>query len=110
MQPHRLGVTRLLAPHWKLLTIALAAMIVESSGALREPRPLKLVFDHVIGAKPPPQWLSGWARREASPDLLSVAAVAVVVIALLRAASSYVQKSLSTTVGTRVGCDLRRLL
>ena len=108
---HRLSVTRLLAPHWKPLAAAFAAMLAESAAALLEPWPLKIVFDHVLGSKPPPSWLPAWGTSASGGvDLLGAAAVAVVAIAIVGAASSYVQKSLSTAVGTEVGCDLRRVL
>jgi subfamily B ATP-binding cassette protein MsbA len=111
MASQRVSIPRLLAPYWKLLTVAFAAMLVEASASLLEPWPLKVVFDHVIGSKEPPPWLSGWVNGGGDRlDLLAVAAVAVIGIAVLGAASSYVQKYLSTTVGMRVGYDLRRML
>jgi ATP-binding cassette subfamily B protein len=106
---HRLSVTRLLAPHWKSLAAAFAAMLAGSAAVLLEPWPLKIVFDHVLGSKPPPFWLSALGTS-GGVDVLGAAAVAVVAIASVGAASSYIQKSLSTAVGTEVGCDLRRML
>lgn len=111
MPPHRLSVTRLLAPHWKALAVAFLAMLAGSVAALLEPWPLKIVFDHVLGSKPPPAWLLAVGIGDnGSVDLLGAAALAVVAIAGIGAASSYVQKSLSTAIGTEVGCDLRRML
>ena len=101
----------LLRPYRKLLTLAFAAMLVESAANLLEPWPLKVVLDYVIGSRPPPPWLAGWM---AGPDgrltLLNAAAAAVIGIALVGAVSSYTEKYLSTTVGKRVGYDLRHAL
>jgi ATP-binding cassette, subfamily B, bacterial len=109
MASQRFSVTGLLAPYWKSLTVAFAAMLIEGAAALLEPWPLKIVFDHVIGSKAPPPWLIGWVTND-SLVILSTAAVAVVTIAIIGAASSYIQKYLSTTVGMHVGYDLRRLV
>ena len=111
MASQRLSVTGLLAPYWKSLAVAFAAMLIAGAAALLEPWPLKIVFDHVIGSKAPPPWLLGWVTSENdSPVLLGAAAVAVVTIAIIGAASSYIQKYLSTTVGMQVGYDLRHLV
>ena len=111
MRPPRLSLTRLLAPYWKPLTAAFVVMLAGSAAALLEPWPLKIVFDHVLGSKPPPSWLRAWsANHSGGQSVLGIAAIASVAIAAVGAASSYVQKSLSTAVGTEVGCDLRRLL
>ena len=111
MASQRLSVTGLLAPYWKSLAVAFAAMLISGAAALLEPWPLKIVFDHVIGSKAPPPWLHGWVTSENdSLMLLGAAAIAVVTIAIIGAASSYLQKYLSTTVGMHVGYDLRRLV
>ena len=97
-------MTGLLAPYWKSLAVAFGAMLISGAAALLEPWPLKIVFDHVIGSKAPPAWLVGWVRSENdTPVLLAAAAVAVVTIAIIGAASSYLQRYLSTTVGMQVG-------
>lgn len=111
MATSRLNLARLLRPHWKLLTIAFAAMLVEGGADLLEPWPLKVIFDYVLGSKPVPGWLSAWTSDAHSRiTLLNGAAVAVIAIAAIGAASSYTEKYLSTTVAKRVGYDLRHLL
>jgi ATP-binding cassette subfamily B protein len=85
-------------------------MLVAAAANLLEPWPLKVVFDSVIGSKAPPRlphWLNG---RDHHQVLLAAAALAVIGIALVRAASGYLQKSLSTTIGARIGYDLRHML
>ena len=102
---------QLLRPYRVPLGIAFLAMLVESAADLLEPWPLKIIFDHVIGSKPIPDWLSRW--RSVTGDrmpLLDAAALAVIAIAILGAASSFVEKYLSTSVGQRVTRDLRHVL
>jgi ATP-binding cassette, subfamily B, bacterial len=111
MRTRRLSLTRLLGPHWRLLAIAFGAMLVEGAAALLEPWPLKVIFDHVLGSKRPPGWLAAWMTDgDDAIALLRIAAVAVVMIAVAGAASTYTQKYLSTTVAKRVGYDLRHML
>ena len=111
MPERSLNLSRLLRPYWKLLAIALGAMLVEAGADLLEPWPLKVIFDSVLGSKPMPPWLSAWWPGDVDRlTILNVAAVSVIVIAVVGAISSYTEKYLSTTVGKRVGYDLRHLL
>ena len=101
----------LLRPYSKLLTLAFAAMLVESAMDLLEPWPLKVILDHVIGSKTPPPWLAGWLiDSESRLTVLNGAIVAVMGIAMVGAVSSYTERYLSTTIGKRVGFDLRHTL
>jgi subfamily B ATP-binding cassette protein MsbA len=109
MAVRSLSLIRLLRPHWKLLTIAFMAMLVQSAADLLEPWPLKVVFDYVLGGKRMPHWLAGWMPDDAL-GVLNVAAAAVVAIAVIGALSSFTEKYLSTTVAKRVGYDLRHML
>jgi ATP-binding cassette, subfamily B, bacterial len=106
----RLNRVRLLVPYWKLLAIAFVAMLVTSAADLLEPWPLKIIFDYVLGSKPMPPWLASVADSGNRIAVLDLAAIAVVVIAVIGAVSSYTNDYLSATVGKRVGYDLRRLL
>ena len=107
---YRLNLRRLLRPYSRPLAVAFAAMLVQSGADLLEPWPLKIIFDYVLGSKHPPAWLARVLADDNRIALLNVAAIAVVAIAVLGAVSSYTQKYVSTTVGKRVGVDLRRLL
>src|SRR5262249_20420673 len=101
----------LLRPYWKLVVLALVAMMMESGADLLEPWPLKIILDYVIGSKKPPTWLAGWIVDDASRlTLLNIAIGAVIGIALVGAVSSYTERYLSTTIGKRVGFDLRHTL
>jgi subfamily B ATP-binding cassette protein MsbA len=105
------GLIKLLRPYWPLGAVALLAMLVESGADLLEPWPLKIVLDYVIGTKPPPAWLGRWLTDQGSRfQLLNVAAASVLGIAIVGAISSYVEKYVSTTIGKRVGYDLRHAL
>ena len=104
-----LSLIRLLRPHWKLLAVAFAAMLVQSAADLLEPWPLKVVFDYVLGTKRMPRWLAEWMPGD-TLAVLNVAAGAVIAIAIIGALSSYTEKYLSTTVAKRVGYELRHML
>ena len=102
---------RLLRPYRGPLGIAFVAMLVESVADLLEPWPLKIIFDYVIGSKTMPPWLSHWPSVARDRMLLlDAAALAVIAIAIVGAASSYAEKYLSTSVGQRVTRDLRHIL
>lgn len=101
----------LLRPYWKLVLLALLAMMMESGADLLEPWPLKVILDYVIGSKKPPGWLTGWiVDNDSRLTLLNIAIGAVIGIALVGAVSSYTERYLSTTIGKRVGFDLRHAL
>jgi ATP-binding cassette, subfamily B, bacterial len=111
MSAHVVSVLRLLRPYWHLLAIAFVAMLVTGAADLLEPWPLKMVFDYVLGTKQPPAWLPNWFRDGGSRTaMLTTASIMLVVVAVVGAVSSYTQKYLSTTVGKRVGYDLRHML
>lgn len=110
MTSRSISVLSLLLPYWKLLVMAFGAMLVEGVCDLLEPWPLKVVLDQVLSGRGVPA-LSGWPSIARSPlALLNLMAAGVMLIALVGAVSSYTEKYLSTTVGKRVGYDLRRLL
>ncbi len=79
---------------------------------LLEPWPLKIVFDHVFGSKSLPGWLAsivGYIGTDKF-SILNFAVLAVIVIAIFGAVSSYFEKYLTTSVGQWVMHDLRRVL
>src|SRR5437763_1524891 len=112
MKQQKIRITDLLYPHWPALTLAFVAVIGESLTDLLEPWPLKIVFDYIFGSKRMPDWLAG-AVSFIGTDKLSIlnfAVLAVIVIAIFGALSSYLEKYLTTSVGQWVMHDLRRVL
>ncbi|MEK6337687.1 MAG: ABC transporter ATP-binding protein [Acidobacteriota bacterium] len=108
----KIRITDLLYPHWPMLSLAFLAVLGESLTDLLEPWPLKIVFDYVFGAKRMPEWLTSvvsWIGTDKG-SILNFAVLAVLVIAVFGALSSYVEKYLTTSVGQWVMHDLRRVL
>jgi subfamily B ATP-binding cassette protein MsbA len=108
----KIRITDLLYPHWRTLTFAFVAVIGESLTDLLAPWPLKIVFDHVFGSKPMPDWLAAVVSFIGTDkfSILNFAVLAVIVIAVFGAISSYIEKYLTTSVGQWVMHDLRRVL
>src|SRR5713101_1126112 len=109
----RLVVDYLFRPHWKSLSIAFVAVVVEGVTDLMEPWPIKIVLDYVIGSKPPPAWMASLVDSVFGQNKLAVlnfAALFVVVIAVVGAVASYTEKYLTTKVAQWVMHDLRQTL
>ena len=105
-------IVDLLRPHWKAMSLALVAVIGETVTDLLEPWPLKIILDNLLQSKPLPHWLAGIVGLIGQNKLavLNFAVVAVAVIAVVGAISSYTEKYLTTSVGQWVMHDLRRTL
>jgi ATP-binding cassette, subfamily B, bacterial len=113
MQKSGFKISSLLRPHLKLLVVGFIAVVGEAVANLLEPWPLKVVLDNVLRSKPTEGWLNTWILSMFGDDKLGVlkfAALAVLVIAIIGAACSYVEKHVTTTVGQWVTHDLRRTL
>jgi len=108
----KIRITDLLYPHWPTLSLAFIAVLGESLTDLLEPWPLKIVFDYVFGSKRMPEWLAGVVGflGDDKFSILNFAVLAVLVIAIFGALSSYFEKYLTSTVGQWVMHDLRRVL
>ncbi len=103
----------LLRPHWKALSLALLAVIGETVTDLLEPWPLKIIVDNLLQSKPLPKWLGAIVSQIGGGNkfaVLNFAVIAVAVIAVVGAISSYAEKYLTTSVGQWVMHDLRRTL
>ena len=106
-------IVELLRPHWKALGLALVAVIGETVTDLLDPWPLKIVVDNLLQSKPLPPWLAATVNHLAGQNkfaVLNFAVLAVAVIAIVGAVSSYTEKYLTTSVGQWVMHDLRRTL
>jgi ATP-binding cassette, subfamily B, bacterial len=111
-RPH-LTILKLLKPYSGTLLIALFAAIGEGIADLAGPWPLKIVFDDILKPKQNSGWLINLVHSMAGTDkfaILKIAAIGALVIAILGAVFSYLEKSSTTTVGQWVMHDLRRTL
>jgi ATP-binding cassette subfamily B protein len=112
-QSNWLKIGGLLRPHWKALSLALLAVIGETVTDLLEPFPLKIIVDQLVHSKPLPAWLTAMITHTVGHNrfaVLNFAVLAVAVIAIVGAVSSYTEKYLTTSVGQWVMHDLRRTL
>jgi len=105
-------MVELLRPHWKAMSLALVAVLGETITDLLDPWPLKIIVDNVLQSKPLPPWLAGIVSHLGQNKLavLNFAVLAVAIIAIIGAVSSYTEKYLTTSVGQWVMHDLRRTL
>jgi len=113
MRSKKIQLSYLLGPHWKSLGIGFVAALGESVSGLLEPWPLKIVFDNVLSSKKLPPSLAVFIYATLGQNktaILEFAALAVLVIAVIGAISSYTQKYLTTSVAQWVAHDLRRTL
>jgi ATP-binding cassette, subfamily B, bacterial len=113
MKKNKIRITYLLRPHWKALTIGFVAVLGETLTDLLEPWPLKVVFDNILGSKKMPHWLASFVYPIFGQDkiaILEFIALAVLVIAIGGAISTYIEKYLTTSVAQWVSHDLRRTL
>ena len=92
--------------------MALVGVAGAAATDLLEPWPIKIVLDYVLQSKPMPGWMIGMVSWIGGGKLaiLNFAVAAVAVIAVVGAASSYLQNYLTTNVGQWVMHDLRRTL
>ncbi|HSA93725.1 MAG TPA: ABC transporter ATP-binding protein [Terriglobales bacterium] len=109
----KLSPAHLLYPHWKSLSLALLAVMGEAAANLLEPWPLKIVIDYVFESRSLPDWMNALLHPAAGGEkyaVLNFAVLAVALIALLGAVSSFAEKYLTTSVGQWVMHDLRSTL
>ena len=110
---HPLSLRRLLKPYTGMLTLGVAAIVVESAATLAEPWPLKVVLDNVLKSKGGHGWLAQAIFSFAGTDKLAIlqfAALAVLAIAAVGAAASYTEKYITASLGQWVMHDLRHTL
>ena len=97
-----LRIVDLLRPHKRQLWLGLLAIAGESAADLMQPWPLKIVLDDVLRGKNQDHgWLNTLIDKTAGVDPIHVvvfACVAVLLIAVLDAISSYAEKYLTTSV------------
>jgi len=111
--PTQLRITQLLRPYWPSLALAMLAVIGETLADILEPWPVKVVVDNVLQSKRLPGAWATFIVDKLGGDRIAVlnfALAAVIVIAVVGAVSSYLEKYLTTSVGQWVSHDLRLLL
>ena len=110
--PTQLRITQLLRPYWPSLALAMLAVIGETLADILEPWPVKVVVDNVLQSKRLPAWATFIVDKLGGDRIavLNFALAAVIVIAVVGAVSSYLEKYLTTSVGQWVSHDLRLLL
>jgi ATP-binding cassette, subfamily B, bacterial len=104
---------QLLRPRWPALAVALVAVLGETVTDVLDPWPIKIVIDSIIQSKKLPHWLESIVRSLFGQNkiaILDFAVAAVLVIAVVGAISSYVEKYLTTSISQWVAHDLRRTL
>lgn len=100
----------LFAGHWGALLVGLLAVGAETVAALLEPWPIKVVLDTVLHARALPAPLAraiATTSGTSSISVLQFAVAAVLLIAIIGAVGSYVEKQCVTTLGQRVTHELR---
>jgi len=106
-------INRVFRAHWKALSVAFLAVLIEGAASLFDPWPIKIVLDYALGSRPMPEWIAGVVRKTFGEGTLAIiyfAAIATVVVAAVGAVASYTQNYLTTKVGQMVMLDLRQML
>ncbi|MBO0858035.1 MAG: ABC transporter ATP-binding protein [Chloracidobacterium sp.] len=106
-------INRVFRPHWKALSVAFVAVIIEGAASLFDPWPIKIVLDYALGSRHMPAWLArfiGWGFGEGKLAVLCFAAIATVFVAVVGAIASYAENYLTTKIGQMVMLDLRQTL
>src|SRR5713226_2225715 len=84
--------------HWQALTLAFIAMLGETAADLAEPWPIKVIVDNVVQSKKLPGWLDHAVAGLLGSDryaTLNIAVIALMIIAVVGAVSTYAEKSLT---------------
>src|SRR5262245_45606349 len=106
-------INHVLRPHWKALSFAFVAVIIEGLAGLFDPWPIKMVLDYALGSRPLPEWLAGLIRLtfgESDQAIIHFAAISTLLVAVAGAIASYTQSCLTTKIGQLVMRDLRQTL
>jgi len=95
------AIWKLLKPHSKALAFGLAAAIGEGIADLLDPWPLKIVLDNLLRDKPATGWVGSLIDLfgQNKQAILLFAAVAALVIGIIGAVCSYIEKYYTSTVG-----------
>jgi subfamily B ATP-binding cassette protein MsbA len=100
---------RLLKPHFRGLSLGVVAIFLEGLANMAEPWPLKIVLDNVFKSRPAGGWLGALAGSN-RPLILDIAAGGVLVIAVVGAICTYMEKRVSARASQYLMHDLRQML
>ena len=104
----------LIRPYRSTLAFILLCMLVETAMSLATPWPLKVILDNVIGDHKLTPWLHHllhpMLERGDKLHVAALAAVALVLIAIIGSAASYIDNYYTESVGQWVAHDLRMRL
>ena len=106
-------INRVFRPHWKALSVAFAAVLIEGAASLFDPWPIKIVLDYALGSRPMPEWIERFILATFGEGKLAIiyfAAITTVVVAAVGAIASYTENCLTTKIGQMVMLDLRQML
>ncbi len=109
----KLRLGRILRPHWKSLSLALLAVIGETTADVLEPWPVTIVVDSVLQAKKAPKAIAGFINSVFGTNqtaILEFALASVLLIAIIGGISAYIEKYLTTSVSQWVAHDMRLML
>ena len=98
--------------YWRTLLGAFLFSLAFAAVRLAEPWPLKFIFDNVLDDRPLDTPVS-WVDRTLEGDrtaILVAAAIAILVLALLRGITAYYQTVMTSIVGQRVVLSMRQQL
>jgi ATP-binding cassette, subfamily B, bacterial len=98
---------RFLLPYRPRLLVAMAALIASVGADLAQPWPLKIVVDSVLGTHPMPAALPAWLRDGSKDTQIVALCLALLVIAAVGGALTYVGTYWSQSIGQRVVFDIR---
>ncbi len=106
-----LALYRRLLPYvraeWRLLALAVAAMLGSTVITLAKPWPMQVVVDSVLGDRPTPGWLTPVAGNPEKPALLALAVFLMVAALLLASTLALAQEVTTQLLGQRMVLKLR---
>jgi subfamily B ATP-binding cassette protein MsbA len=103
----------LVRPRWATLLAAFFAVLVETAADVFEPWPIKVVVDNVLQSKKLPSGMAAMVLRTFGDNkysILNFALAAIMLIAIVGAIASFLEKYLTTSAGQWVAHDLRHLV
>ena len=106
-------LAKFIRPYAPYLALALLGALGETAADLLQPWPLKILFDNILRGEPLPPAIDGWLAPifgQGASGLLAFAVSAVLAIAVVRGASSFMQDFFMPRVGHFILHDLRRQL